>query len=116
MKITIDTKVDSPDDIRKIMQILGHFAGKDQRQRTYTNYNSNPYQNSYPEQSSNTNSYNDSTTIPSNHMPVGPNPNNQQDTSPDFSAFMGLMDQAQANNTPVKEAEERKEVPRVMMF
>ena len=101
MQITIDTKVDSPDDIRKIMQILGHFAGKDQNQRAYTNYNSN----SYSEPS--TGSYG----TPSTAQPAP-----QPDRSPDFSSFMGLMDQASANASTEKKVEEKKEIPRIMTF
>lgn len=105
MKITIDTQVDSPEDIRKVMQILGHFAGKDQKQRAYTNSNSysepNPYSQPAP------------STTPT--TPVSPNPNNQQNTSPDFSTFMGLMDQSSAT-AEKKEESEKKEIPRVMTF
>jgi len=97
MKITIDTKVDSPDDIRKIMQILGHFAGKDQNQRAYTNYNSNSQPNA--------SSYGNTSTTPAP----------QPESTPNFSNFMGMMDQSSATTVEKKE-EEKKEIPRIMTF
>ncbi len=98
MKITIDTKVDSPDDIRKIMQILGHFAGKDQGQRVHTNYDSQPV--------SNASSYG----TPS----AAPTPTPQPENTPNFSNFMGMMDQTSTSTE--KKEEEKKEIMRIMTF
>jgi len=96
MKITIDTSIDHPDDIRKAIQLLAHLANK-QGKSIYSNTNVNPYS----EPATNTNSYSNPSAAPT------PEP----DKSPDFSNFMNLMD-----NAPKKEEEKKKEIPQIMTF
>jgi len=90
MKITIDTKEDSHEDIQKVMQILSHFTGK----IPVTNY-------SERSESSNTgfmNMFGDSPQEENKEI---------QDTAPNFSNFLNLTN---------KEEEKKEEKPRLQFF
>ena len=99
MKITIDTKEDSHEDIRKVMEILGHFTGR--RDGNVSNH-STP--NAAPEDNSGfMNMFGDS-SAPAESVPTAQSgyssessttavPAANQGTAPDFSAFLNLAQQ-----------------------
>jgi hypothetical protein len=94
MKITVDTKEDSVEDIRKVMQILSHFS--EQKEAQHEQVNTAPMMSMFGEASPRS-SHSTSTST-------------QNDTPPDFSSFMNLANQVSNKNT-----EEQKE-PKIEFF
>ena len=98
MKITIDTKEDSHEDIQKVMQILSHFTNK-----------SNITSNYYPEKQETNESSNegfmsmfgDSSQEEKKEIP---------NTPPDFSNFLNLAQKQE------EEKEKKEDRPRLQFF
>jgi len=87
MKITIDTKEDSKEDIKKVMQILSHFSGNENIATNFseTNESNNSgFMNMFGDESTAT----DNKEIP--------------DTPPDFSSFMNLVNKKEDDNKEEK--------------
>lgn len=101
MKITIDTKEDSPDDIKKVMQILTHFVGSNSLYSNSSNLDqgrteavdTTSMMNMFGENDSGT------TSLSKTERDSG--------TPPDFSSFLNLT---------TKKLEKKEEVPKIEFF
>ena len=90
MKITIDTKEDSHEDIRKVMQILNHFSGNTPA----------------PEPADTTNMMNMFSEEKKEETPMTMfNSEKKEETAPNFNSFLNLT-----------EKKEDKEEPKIELF
>ena len=96
MKLTIDTKHDTHEDIRKVLHILTHILErKEGSLDSSTGLNSETGSTSEPADSSNL-------------MSMFGNPQEQkEDTPPDFSSFMNLVN---------KKDDDKEEKPKLQFF
>lgn len=89
MKITIDTKADSPEDIQKVIQILSHFASRE------------PLTNFEPVDTTNMMNMFDTSPTSTKEKKEVP------DTPPDFSSFTSLLN---------KKGEKKESLPKIQFF
>ena len=98
MKLTIDTKHDTHDDIRKVLHILTHLLeGKEKNLSPSTELSSETNRTSASESADT-----------GNLMSMFANPTEKkEETAPDFSSFMNLVD---------KKDDDNKEEPKLQFF
>ena len=111
MKITIDTKHDTHEDIRKVLHILTHILeNKESNAKLDSNFNINSNINSNPVTTEDKpagfmNMFGDSSTSTPSDEPN----QTEQETAPDFSNFMNLMNKKEDDG-------ENKEEPKLEFF
>ena len=100
MKLTIDTKHDTHDDIRKVLHILTHLLERKEETATLGSGNVNSPTTSEPADSGN---------LMSMFANPGENKETENDTAPDFSGFMNLVNKKDDD-------EEKKDEPKLQFF
>ena len=99
MKITIDTKEDSHEEIQKVMQILSHFTNK----TPISNYSSGSLETNGSSNEGFMSMFGDSSQEESSQQDT-----ETPDTPPDFSNFLNLAQK--------QEEEKKEEKPRLQFF
>lgn len=88
MKITIDTQVDTYEDIRKILNLLNGIIEKKE-----------PLTNSTPEQTQNAETGFMNMFGDDSNQTTTPAPAQQKDTAPDFNSFLNLLNKPEKKET-----------------
>ncbi|MBI2666790.1 hypothetical protein HYX13_04215 [Candidatus Woesearchaeota archaeon] len=112
MKVTIDTKEDSYDDLKKILHLIAEVLEK-KGQSPASGYSSSSYPSS-PYSSSQTATGTDTTPLmsmfddqpTSGNSSMGASKNEAKDVAPDFSSFLNLT----------KPIERKETLPRIEIF
>jgi|APSaa5957512622_1039677.scaffolds.fasta_scaffold77564_1 hypothetical protein len=118
MKITIDTTVDSQEDIRKVLQILHHVVDK---KNSLSNYDTTASVGMFAEPAK---PVEDTTNMMSMFASPEASPSMAAepvpDTPPDFSSLLSLQNKEQSNGVTSSSAwpteENKKEEPKLEFF